>query len=197
MALTSADADSKLRRALSRKYQGQSRVFRLGERVWFWRDARQGALNKIRWLGPARVVLREEDQEAQTEATKIKTYWLAYKSQLVRAAPHHVLDDMQAALNTERQLKSRGVTRCYDLRRANRQQLDDVEDDEQCEDPDGPLHDEQDEPPRQRLRLEITDGDGPPALQDGEHTPTSPHTRATHQLHRWPYPHPAITSSST
>ena len=182
MALTSADADSKLRRALSRKYQGQSRVFRLGERVWFWRDARQGALNKIRWLGPAHVVLREEDPEAQTEATKIKTYWLAYKSQLVGAAPHHVrgdilgpqhvLDDMQAA--TVRQLKSRGVTRYYDLRRANRQQLDDVEDDEQCEDPDGPLHDEQDEPPRQRLRLEITEGDGSPALQDGEYTPTSP-----------------------
>ena len=33
MALASADADSKLRRALSRKYQGQNRVFQLGERV--------------------------------------------------------------------------------------------------------------------------------------------------------------------
>ena len=64
MALTSADADSKLRRALSRKYQGQSRIFRLGERFWFWRDARQSALNKIRWLGPAHVVLREEDLDA-------------------------------------------------------------------------------------------------------------------------------------
>ena len=74
MALTSADADSKLRRALSRKYQGQSRIFRLGERVWFWRDARQSALNKIRWLGPAHVVLREEDRDAPTEATKVNTY---------------------------------------------------------------------------------------------------------------------------
>ena len=94
MALTSADADSKLRRALSRKYQGQSRIFRLGERVWFWRDARQSALNKIRWLGPAHVALREEDPDAPTEATKVNTYWLAYKSQLIRAAPHHVRGDI-------------------------------------------------------------------------------------------------------
>ena len=193
LALTSADADSKLRRALSRKYQGQNRVFRLGERVWFWRDARQGALNKIRWLGPAHVVLREEDPEATTDAAKIKTYWLAYKSQLVRAAPHHVrgdilgpqhvLDDMQAALNTVRQLKSRGVTRYYDLRRSNRQQLDDVEEDEQQDDLNGPLHDEDDEPPRHRLRLEIPDNNGPsthaeeplaPEIEAEDYTPTSP-----------------------
>ena len=193
LALTSADADSKLRRALSRKYQGQNRVVRLGERVWFWRDARQGALNKIRWLGPAHVVLREEDPAAFTDAAKIKTYWLAYKSQLVRAAPHHVrgdilgpqhvLDDMQAALNTVRQLKSRGVTRYYDLRRANRQQLGDVEEDEQQDDPDGPLHDEADEPPRHRLRLEIPENTGSganpeeplaPTIEVEEYTPTSP-----------------------
>ena len=46
-----------------------------------------------------------------------------------RAAPHHVradilgpqhvLEDLQSALNKVRQLKSRGVTRFYDLRRVN------------------------------------------------------------------------------
>ena len=188
MALTSADADSKLRRALSRKYQGQSRIFRLGERVWFWRDARQSALNKIRWLGPAHVVLREEDPDAPTEATKVNTYWLAYKSQLIRAAPHHVrgdilgpqhvLDDLQASLNMVRQLKSRGVTRYYDLRRVNRQQLEDVEEDEQYDDPDGPLHDESEEPPRHRLRLEVpeapTTSDPVAELDANEYEPTSP-----------------------
>ena len=198
LALTSADADSKLRRALSRKYQGQNRVVRLGERVWFWRDARQGALNKIRWLGPAHVVLREEDPAAFTDAAKIKTYWLAYKSQLVRAAPHHVrgdilgpqhvLDDMQAALNTVRQLKSRGVTRYYDLRRANRQQLDDVEEDEQQDDPDGPLHDEADEPPRHRLRLEIPENTGSGANPEEPLAPTHWHrplrSRSTLQRHQ-------------
>ena len=77
-------------------------------------------MNKIRWLGPAHVVLREEDAEADTAAPKVKTYWLAYKTQLIRAAPHHVradilgpqhvLEDLQSALNKVRQLKSRGVT---------------------------------------------------------------------------------------
>ena len=167
LALTSADADSKLRRALSRKYQGQSRIFQLGERVWFWRDARQSALNKIRWLGPAHVVLGEEDPDAPTEAMKVKTYWLAYKSQLIRAAPHHVrgdilapqhvLDDLQASLNTVRQLKSPSITRYYDLRRVNPQQLEDVEEDEQYDDHDGSLHDDPDEPPRHRLRLEVAE----------------------------------------
>ena len=189
MALASADADSKLRRALSRKYQGQNRVFQLGERVWFWRDARHGALYKIRWLGPAHVVLREEDAEADTAAPKVKTYWLAYKTQLIRAAPHHVradilgpqhvLEDLQSALNKVRQLKSRGVTRFYDLRRVNRQQLDDVEEDEQHTEPDGPLHeDDDDEPPRHRFRLEppVPTAEAPPQLivPDDEYEPTSP-----------------------
>ena len=42
----------------------------------------------------------------------------------------HALDDTQLALNTVRQLRSRGVTRYYDLHRLNRQHLADVEDDE-------------------------------------------------------------------
>ena len=88
---------------MSRKYQGQSRIFRLGERAWFWRDARQSALNKIRWhVGHVRGDI----------------------------LPRHVLDDLQASLNV-RQLKSRGATHYYDLRRVNRQQLEDVEEDEQ------------------------------------------------------------------
>ena len=193
MALASADADSKLRRALSRKYQlGQNRVFQLGERVWFWRDARQGALSKIRWLGPVHVVLREEDAEADTAAPKVKTYWLAYKTQLIRAAPHHVradilghqhvLEDLQSALNKVRQLKSRGVTRFYDLRRVNRQQLDDVEEDEQHTEPDGPLQDDDDddddEPPRHRFRLEppVPTSEATPHIivPDDEYEPTSP-----------------------
>ena len=47
IALTTADADNKLRRALGRRYQGQNKEHKLGEKVWFWRDARQGMLNKM------------------------------------------------------------------------------------------------------------------------------------------------------
>ena len=189
VALTTADADDKLRRALGRRYQGQNREFKVGERVWFWRDARQGLLNKIRWLGPAYVVLREE--ETNDKVQRVKLYWLAYKTQLIRAAPHHVradilgpqhlLDDLQTATNQVRQLKSRGVTRYFDLRRVNRQQLDDVEEDEMKDEADGSFdeHDgDPDEPPRHRLRLEpptapvqpdtLADDDG------GDYTPTSP-----------------------
>ena len=116
IALTTADADSKLRRALGRRYQGQNKEFKLGERVWFWRDARQGLLNKIRWLGPAHVIMREEYIPPDSRKPTVKTYWLAYKTQLIRAAPHHVrgdilgpehvIDDLQKSLNMVRQLKS-------------------------------------------------------------------------------------------
>lgn len=117
---------------------------------------------------------------------KVKTYWLTYKSQLIRAAPRHVrgdilgpqhaLDDVTRKLPAVRQLKSRGVTRFYDLRRTNRQQLEDVEEDEQYDE--GPFQEDPDEPPRHRLRLEI------PAMANteaeriepdvGEYSPTSP-----------------------
>ena len=179
IALTTADADNKLRRALGRRYQGQNKEHKLGEKVWFWRDARQGMLNKIRWLGPAHVVMREEHIPAGSTKPQVKTYWLSYKTQLIRAAPHHVrgdilgpehvLDDLQSALNHVRQLKSRGVTRCYDLLKVNRQRLEEVEEEEQHDDPQGSL--DEHEPPPQRLRLE------PPAaadIQAEEYTPTSP-----------------------
>ena len=48
----------------------------------------------------------------------VSVYWLAFKSQLIRCAPHyvradvksfnHAIDDTQKALNTVRQLRSRG-----------------------------------------------------------------------------------------
>ena len=185
IALTTADADSKLRRALGRRYQGQNKEFKLGERVWFWRDARQGLLNKIRWLGPAHVIMREEYPDSRKPT--IKTYWLAYKTQLIRAAPHHVrgdilgpervIDDLQKSLNMVRQLKSRGVTRWYDLQRVNRQRLDDVDEDEQIDDPGGPLdEDEVAPPPAHRLHLHPpTEGVEPMVdIPADDYSPTSP-----------------------
>ena len=46
----------------------------LGERVWFWRDARQGLLTKIRWLGLAHVVMREEYTPHGADKPQVKTY---------------------------------------------------------------------------------------------------------------------------
>ena len=160
IALTSAEADQKLRRALLRKYQGMNQDYKLGEVVWFWRDARQADLVKIRWLGPARVVMKEE------ENGRVHTYWLAYKTQLIRCAPHHVrgdllgrehaMDKINEAVQVLQQLKSRGVTRCLDLGRVNRQMLEDVESEDQVEAPDGDVADSEGEigePPAQRPRL--------------------------------------------
>ena len=58
-ALNDADADRRLRRALNLKYKGTNSEYALGQQVWFWRDARQPDLVKIRWLGPAQVVMKE------------------------------------------------------------------------------------------------------------------------------------------
>ena len=117
-ALLEAETDAKLRRALLRKYQGSNIPLKNGQRCYFWRDARQGDLVKIRWHGPARVVMVEHDQEQIP-----KVYWLAYKTQLIRAAPHHVrsdyqstehtIEDLQLAKREIQGLKSRGVSRFY------------------------------------------------------------------------------------
>ena len=81
------------------------------------------------------------------------------------------IDDLQKALNLVRQLKSRGVTRWYDLQRVNRQRLDDVDDDEQLDDPHGSLDDDSQGPPAHRPRLQPPMDDD---LQAEEYEPTSP-----------------------
>ena len=125
-ALNDADVDRRLRRALTLKYKGTNAEYALGQQVWFWRDARQPDFVKIRWLDPTQVVMKERRPPAEGEADgPMSVYWLAFKSQLIRCAPHHVradvksfdhaIDGTQKALNTVRQLRSRGVTRFYDL----------------------------------------------------------------------------------
>eukprot|EP00435_Cladocopium_sp_Y103_P060878 s209_g22.t1 len=158
-ALAQAEADAKLRRALLRQYQGTNFPLEVGQLCHFWRDQREDKLVKIRWHGPARVVMREDD-----EAGAPHTYWLAWKTQLIKCAPHHVradlasmshqLADAQAAKREVAALRSRGVTRFLDLERINRQNLDDVDDDEQdMSDGDGDGDDLQ--PPRQRRRVDV------------------------------------------
>ena len=63
-------------------------------------------------------------------------YWLPYKTQLIRAAPHHVradftsaatqVEDARQARKEVSALKSRGVTRFLDLDKANKINLDDL-----------------------------------------------------------------------
>lgn len=80
-------------------------------------------------------------EETNNNVQRVKLYWLAYKRQLIRTAPHHVradildpqyvVDDFQSATKQHvRHLKSRGMTRYFDIRRINRQHLDAVDEDE-------------------------------------------------------------------
>ena len=88
-ALIEADADRRLRRALGAKYKGLNSEYSLGQQVWFWRDAKQPDLVKIRWLGPAKIVMKEFKAD-DTGQQRVNVYWLACKTQLIRCAPHHV-----------------------------------------------------------------------------------------------------------
>ena len=91
---------------------------------------------------------------------RAKVYWLAYKSQLLRAAPRHVrpeigksseplVDNFQTAKDVVQQLRSRGVTRYLDLNVLNKRRLEDVGTDEEVLD-DGDTDLEQ---PARRRRL--------------------------------------------
>ena len=155
MAIIQVDTDMKLRRALLRKYAGTNIPLMPGQKCFFWRDARAPDLVKIRWKGPATVLMREED-----ESGKPKIYWLAYKSQLLRAAPLHVrpeigksttnmMGNFEDAKAVIRSLKSRGVTRFADLTIQNKRNIYDIDTDEEVlDDVDSDL-----EPPAQRRRL--------------------------------------------
>ena len=87
----------------------------------------------------------------------------------------HALDDTQSALNTVRQLKSRGVTRYYDLNQTNRQNLADVEDDEHGEaDALESASDHEMAPPRQRPRSALSMPDVPDIGEPPQAAPQDP-----------------------
>ena len=67
---------------------------------------------KIRWLGPARVLLREDDENGTPTM-----YWIA-------------LEEVEKAKIKVKELKSRGVTRYHDLNLLNKASIDDVNTDE-------------------------------------------------------------------
>ena len=180
-ALLQAETDRKLRRALLRQYQGTNIPLVSGQQCYFWRDARQADLVKIRWLGPARIILREDDEQGRPQM-----YWVSYKTQLLRCAPHHVradpsstttrLENLQEAKKEVQNLRSRGVTRFLDLPRLNKQNLADVEEDEEGQGE--PVGGEDDQPPRQRRRLDpqlplLPEGEGEMEEFDNEYSPTT------------------------
>ena len=183
VALIKSDQDQKLRRALLRRYAGTNMKLEPGQVCFYWRDGRATDLVKIRWNGPAKVILREDSDDGLP-----LLYWIAHGTQLIRCAPHHLRPDFRTAagstaiggLADARQavigLKSRGVTRFLDLNRVNKRSYEEVQTDEE-EFPD------ELGPPLQRPRLNVpTPALAPEAvddvmdqlLNDDDYSPTSP-----------------------
>ena len=173
MAIVQAETDQKLRRALLRKYAGTNVQLSPGQKCYYWRDGQAGSLVKIRWKGPAVVILREDGENGLA-----KIYWIAHKTQLLRCAPHHVRPDLmregqsilgslQTAKDLVKTLKSRGVTRFIDLSTANKRNIDDCDTDEE-------LLEETDveEPPLSRRRL--LHPDAIPRDESGPFMPVAP-----------------------
>ena len=177
MAIVQAEMDQKLRRALLRKYAGTNTVLHPGQPCFFWRDAQAPDLIKIRWKGPATVIMREDNPDG-----KPAIYWLGYKSQLLRCAPHHVrpeigrssstlLGDLKVAKDVVQKLRSRGVTRFADLTIKNRNNIDDVGSGDEVMDE---LDSEVEEPPTRRRRLVDPQFEPPaqPAQSPGSYEPS-------------------------
>lgn len=59
-AVFAADVDTRLRRALNRKYTGQLAIYQLGDLCYYCRDGPGGIGPKLLWRGPARVVMVEQ-----------------------------------------------------------------------------------------------------------------------------------------
>ena len=97
MAIVQADADQKLRRALLRKYVGTNIALSPGQTCFYWRDARAADLAKIRWKGPATVLMREDDDDGRPRVD-----WIGHKTQLLRCAPHHVRPETGRSTSTLR-----------------------------------------------------------------------------------------------
>ena len=71
-ATMEADIDSRLRRALLRKYMGHHSLLNTGDLCYYWRDAPNGSGAKLRWRGPATVIMREEGPAGPTT----DVYWI-------------------------------------------------------------------------------------------------------------------------
>ena len=145
-ATSEADLDRRLRRALLRKFTGQVRILNTGDKCYYWRDAPAGAGTKLRWKGPAVVVMRE----SSPIGPHADIYWIAHGTVLLRAAPEHVkpadprpvVDEGSTPLDRAKQalqqVRGRGVTQFIDLPKSNKRKRLEVDSDEEEEDLDMP-----------------------------------------------------------
>ena len=139
-ATSEADMDRRLRRALLRMFMGQQTLLNTGDLCYYWRDAPAGSNAKLRWRGPATVIMRE----AGASGPNSDIYWLGHGTVLLRAAPEHVkaaqaaidltekaTDPLVVAKDALQHIRNRGVTHYVDLSKTNKRRRDEVDTDEE------------------------------------------------------------------
>ena len=143
-----ADLDTRLRRALLRKFTGQVPMLELGDRCYYYRGGPGGIGPKLRWKGPARVVMKEPSSSPHTTV-----YWIVHGTNLLRAAPEHLraMPDVQEhVIETEdpytmsqkalQQVRNRGTTLFIDLIKSNkraRHEVSSADEEEEFDRPEG------------------------------------------------------------
>ena len=121
---------------------GQPVTLQTGDLCYYWRDTPAGHAYKLKWRGPATVIMREPG--AHGPHTDI--YWIGHGTVLIRAAPEHVKparaqqdlaeqarDPLDSAKQALGNVRNRGVTHYIDLTKTNKRNRDEVDTDEELE----------------------------------------------------------------
>ena len=161
-----ADNDSRLRRALLRQHHAIQYTYTAGQRVYYWRDAPGGAGPKIRWKGPATVIMTEPGRTGPST----NTYWITRGTTLLRVLGEHLRPDLnhsdttdpiqraKAALDS---VRGRSTTLYFDLQRSNKRKRSEVL-----------TEDEEDPEPAQEHTTQVEGTSTTPAIADPAATPT-------------------------
>jgi hypothetical protein len=89
-ATAQADGDHRLRRALLRKFMGQQSLLSAGDLCYYWRDASAGSTAKLRWRGPATVIMREPGPAGPN----MSTGWAMARYYFVHVKPAQMVQDI-------------------------------------------------------------------------------------------------------
>ena len=145
-AISQANNDDRLRRALLRRYSGVKHSLQTGDLCYYWRDVvnSQKPGPKISWKGPATVVMVETQPH--------EVLWLVHGTTMLRASPEHVkpllspdpstsstttIDQpLQRAQLSLQQIRNRGVTQYVDLTKSNKRAREEVETEDEMDNTD-------------------------------------------------------------
>ena len=65
---------------------GQPLLLQPGDLCYYWRDTPPGSAAKLKWRGPATVIMREPGPHGP----HTDVYWIGHGTVLLRAAPEHI-----------------------------------------------------------------------------------------------------------